>query len=44
MKMAHKKALSRMIAAAALAGASTCAVAADTIKIAMFFEEMDEEG
>ena len=35
MKMAHKKALSRMIAAAALAGASTCAVAADTIKIAL---------
>ncbi|MDL2197799.1 branched-chain amino acid ABC transporter substrate-binding protein [Halopseudomonas aestusnigri] len=33
--MAHKKALSRMIAAAALAGASTCAVAADTIKIAL---------
>ena len=35
MKMAHKKALSRMIAAATLAGASTCAVAADTIKIAL---------
>ena len=35
MKMAHKKALSRMIAAAALAGASTCAVAAGTIKIAL---------
>nr|WP_280527930.1 branched-chain amino acid ABC transporter substrate-binding protein [Halopseudomonas oceani] len=33
--MAHKKALSRMIAAAALVGASTCAVAADTIKIAL---------
>lgn len=35
MKMAHKKALSQMIAAAALAGASTCALAADTIKIAL---------
>ncbi|MED5492828.1 MAG: branched-chain amino acid ABC transporter substrate-binding protein [Pseudomonadota bacterium] len=33
--MAHKKALSQMIAAAALAGASTCALAADTIKIAL---------
>tara|TARA_Y100000782_G_scaffold8532_1_gene9957 strand:- start:582 stop:1709 length:1128 start_codon:yes stop_codon:yes gene_type:complete len=35
MKMAHKKALSRMIAAAALAGASSYALAADTIKIAL---------
>ena len=35
MKMAHKKAHSRMIAAAAQVGASTCAVAADTIKIAL---------
>lgn len=35
MKMVHKKALSQFIAAAALAGASSFAVAADTIKIAL---------
>lgn len=35
MKMVHKKALSQFIAAAALASASSFAVAADTIKIAL---------
>lgn len=35
MKMVHKKALSQFIAVAALAGASSFAVAADTIKIAL---------
>ncbi|MFO7704856.1 MAG: branched-chain amino acid ABC transporter substrate-binding protein [Halopseudomonas sp.] len=35
MKMVHKKALSQFIAIAALAGASSFAVAADTIKIAL---------
>jgi branched-chain amino acid transport system substrate-binding protein len=35
MKMVHKKALSLFIAVAALAGASSFAVAADTIKIAL---------
>lgn len=35
MKMVHKKALSQFVAAAALAGASSFAVAADTIKIAL---------
>lgn len=35
MKMVHKKALSQFIAVAALAGASSFAMAADTIKIAL---------
>ena len=35
MKMAHKKALSQIIAAAALVGASSYSLAADTIKIAL---------
>ncbi|PCC97570.1 branched-chain amino acid ABC transporter substrate-binding protein [Halopseudomonas pelagia] len=35
MKMVHKKALSQLIAVAALAGASSFAMAADTIKIAL---------